>query len=261
MFSNCEVATICNQTFHLHPHAAIFWEETNTLIVADLHLGKATHFRRHGIAVPAYVKDETLEKLSGLLLDFKPARCLMLGDLFHSDYNLEWEEFADLVMAFSHVKFSLVPGNHDRLTYRQYEKYNIEVQEEPYFEGPFAFSHHPLEPEVLSQALRAAGAKAKISALESGGVQLPDKSSSSERGKVSLDLNDSSKEVYNLAGHVHPAVMLEGRRDKLRLPCYFFGGKDGLLPAFGAFTGMYTIQPKQGDNVFVLTGNEVMRVA
>lgn len=232
--ANCNVADLCAHTFHLHPHAAIYWEEANTLIVADLHLGKATHFRRHGMAVPTYVQDETLEKLTGLLLDFKPRRLLMLGDLFHSDYNPEWEDFADLVMAFAHVQFTLVPGNHDRLTYHQYEKYNIEVKEEPYFEGPFAFSHHPLAPEVLAKA----------------------------RKKPTAHVTDAKDEtVYNLAGHVHPAVMLQGRRDRLRLPCFYFGDKEGLLPAFGAFTGTYTIQPTKGDRVFVLTGNEVMHVA
>jgi len=240
--NNCKVAQLCTQTFHLHPHAAIDWEESDTLIVADLHLGKATHFRRHGIAVPTYVQDETLEKLSGLLLDFKPKRLLMLGDLFHSDYNSEWEDFADLVMAFSHIKFTLVPGNHDRLTYHQYEKYNIEVKEEPYVDGPFAFSHHPLALKVL--------AKAKTLNPQSSPTEC----------NAHLNATQASTPPYNLAGHVHPAVMLQGRRDSLRLPCFYFGEGAGLMPAFGAFTGLYTIQATKEDSVFVLTGNEVMQV-
>ena len=31
----------------------MIWENTNTLLVADIHLGKITHFRKAGIAVPA----------------------------------------------------------------------------------------------------------------------------------------------------------------------------------------------------------------
>lgn len=252
---SCEVVQLCNQTFHLHPHAAIYWEDADTLIVADLHLGKATHFRRHGLAVPTYVQDETLEKLSGLLLDFKPRRLLMLGDLFHSDYNAEWEDFAELVMAFSHVKFSLVPGNHDRLTYHQYEKYNIEVKEEPYFEGPFAFSHHPLEKEVLVKAEQAIPSSTDVEPrILNPEPILPTKQRSSSR------VDEPRTSSYNLAGHIHPAVMLQGRRDRMRLPCFFFGKEEGLLPAFGAFTGTYTIQPQKVDRVYVLTGNEVMRV-
>ena len=236
-FSHCIRTERQGQTFHLHPHAAIYWEEQKTLLVADLHLGKATHFRRHGLAVPTYVQDETLEKLTGLLLDFKPRRLLMLGDLFHSDYNPEWEDFADLVMAFSHVKFALVPGNHDRLTYHQYEKYNIEVHEEPYFEGPFAFSHHPLEEEVIAEEL----------------LKLTKANQDEKEGLNALG-------AYNLAGHIHPAVMLQGKRERLRLPCFFFSEEAGLMPAFGAFTGTYTIQPTKEDEVFVLAGSEVMRV-
>lgn len=248
-FSNCIRTELLAQTFYLHPHAAIYWEEQKTLLVADLHLGKATHFRRHGLAVPTYVQDETLEKLTGLLLDFKPDRLLMLGDLFHSDYNPEWEDFADLVMAFSHVKFALVPGNHDRLTYHQYEKYKIQVHEEPYFEGPFAFSHHPLEQEVL---LREKTADLRKAGFNSEPVT---KHSGAQEKEV-----EPQTPAYNLAGHVHPAVMLQGKRDRMRLPCYYFGENAGLLPAFGAFTGMYTIQPVKGDNVFVLTGSKVMEV-
>ena len=145
--SSSQVAKVllAGEHMELHPHAALFWVKQHTLIIADLHLGKATHFRRHGMPVPQYVQDETLEKLTGLLLDYKPQRCLILGDLFHSDYNEEWEDFADLVLAFGDVKFCLVPGNHDRLSMHQFDKYGIDVKPEPFREGPFDFSHHPIQ--------------------------------------------------------------------------------------------------------------------
>lgn len=218
-------ATLAGERVRLHPHAAMYWERADTLIVADLHLGKATHFRRHGMAVPQYVQDETFEKLSGLLLDFAPRRLLMLGDLFHSDYNAEWEEFGDLVMAFEHVEFALVPGNHDRLTHRQFEKYGIAVHPEPYVEGPFAFSHHPHSLKQLVGALGESGAQG----------------------------------LYNLAGHVHPAARLRGRGEAMKLPCFYFATEAGLLPAFGAFTGTYTVQPRRGDRVYVLAGSKVVQ--
>lgn len=211
----CLPTELAGERVLLHPHSAMYWPERHTLIIADLHLGKATHFRRHGMPVPAYVQDETLDKLSGLLLDFKPQRLLMLGDLFHSDYNPEWEDFADLVLAFSQVSFELVPGNHDRLTHHQFEKYGIAVRPEPFVDGPFSFSHHPLD--------------------------------------------EDSADGYNLAGHIHPAVRLRGSAERLRLPCFYFGESAGLLPAFGAFTGTHTIQPRKSDEVFVLTGSSVVR--
>ena len=40
------------QTLILHPAKAIFWKEKSRLLLADVHLGKAGHFRKVGIPVP-----------------------------------------------------------------------------------------------------------------------------------------------------------------------------------------------------------------
>jgi len=66
---------------------------------------------------------------------------------------------------------------------------------------------------------------------------------------------------YVLAGHLHPAVVLRGRgRQRERLPCFHFGRGVGVLPAFGAFTGAATAAPLPGDRVYVVAGDEVLRV-
>jgi uncharacterized protein len=66
---------------------------------------------------------------------------------------------------------------------------------------------------------------------------------------------------YVLAGHVHPAVRLVGRaNDSARLPCFWFGPYVAVLPAFGEFTGTYTVQPKSGDAVYVVVEESVVRV-
>ena len=65
-------------------------------------------------------------------------------------------------------------------------------------------------------------------------------------------------EGYVLAGHLHPCVNLAGRaRDRLRLPCFWFGDRVGVLPAFGDFTGMHAVRPLPGDRVFVVAGASV----
>ena len=43
---------IFNNHFYLHKTGAIYWKEKNTLLLADLHLGKVGHFRKSGIPVP-----------------------------------------------------------------------------------------------------------------------------------------------------------------------------------------------------------------
>jgi uncharacterized protein len=63
--------------------------------------------------------------------------------------------------------------------------------------------------------------------------------------------------AYVLGGHIHPAVRLGGAIDSLRLPCFHFGAAVGVLPAFGAFTGMHVLRPASGDRVFVVAGDSV----
>ena len=65
---------------------------------------------------------------------------------------------------------------------------------------------------------------------------------------------------YALAGHIHPAVRLRGEGESLRLPCFWFGARYGVLPAFGAFTGTAEVRPREGDQVFVIAEGEVLRV-
>ena len=64
--------------------------------------------------------------------------------------------------------------------------------------------------------------------------------------------------AYVLAGHLHPAAVL-GRRgpDRLRLPCFHFGPAVGVLPAFGAFTGMQVLPRGPGDRVYAIAGDAV----
>ena len=66
---------------------------------------------------------------------------------------------------------------------------------------------------------------------------------------------------YALAGHIHPAVHLSAcGNESLRLPCFWFARRHGILPAFGAFTGCAVVRPHAGDQVFVIAEDEVVKV-
>ena len=65
---------------------------------------------------------------------------------------------------------------------------------------------------------------------------------------------------YALSGHIHPSVRLAGEGDSVRLPCFWFGARYGVLPAFGAFTGTAEVRPKRGDQVYVIAESEVLKV-
>ncbi|MDQ3250660.1 MAG: ligase-associated DNA damage response endonuclease PdeM [Chloroflexota bacterium] len=66
---------------------------------------------------------------------------------------------------------------------------------------------------------------------------------------------------YALTGHLHPAVQLTGKgRQALKLPCFWFGRKCAVLPAFGEFTAGALVKPALGDRVFVVANGHIMAV-
>jgi DNA ligase-associated metallophosphoesterase len=63
--------------------------------------------------------------------------------------------------------------------------------------------------------------------------------------------------AYALAGHLHPCTAVGRGFERLRLACFHFGAHCGVLPAFGAFTGMHPIEREPGDRVYVVAGERV----
>jgi DNA ligase-associated metallophosphoesterase len=79
--------------------------------------------------------------------------------------------------------------------------------------------------------------------------------------KHDLDESDVMSGLYPITGHIHPAVLLTGNaRQSMRLPCFYFGEKNGIMPAFGEFTGTALIKPKKGDRVWVIADKKVLAV-
>jgi len=62
---------------------------------------------------------------------------------------------------------------------------------------------------------------------------------------------------YALAGHLHPGVLVTGRGDALRLPCFVLGLRRAILPAFGSFTGLATAKPAHGDRLVAIAGSRL----
>jgi DNA ligase-associated metallophosphoesterase len=93
---------------------AIFWEKKKTLVLSDMHLGKAAHFRKHGIALPTQVSIQDLERLESLLNHYQAEQVIVVGDLIHAGANKELSLFRDLRNKFPDTRFVLVKGNHDR---------------------------------------------------------------------------------------------------------------------------------------------------
>ena len=136
--------SVAGERLILHPHRALYWDRLRWLVVSDLHLGKAAHFRKAGAALPEGQDEGTLARLDALIANFRPERLLILGDLFHSSHNTSWAPFTAWALRQS-IPLHLVPGNHDILADRRYADAGLHVCDDTLEEGPFVFAHEPAE--------------------------------------------------------------------------------------------------------------------
>jgi len=76
-----------------------------------------------------------------------------------------------------------------------------------------------------------------------------------------LEENDFT-DCYSISGHLHPGVRLKGKaRKSLTLPCFYFGARQAILPAFGNFTGLHPVRPVKGDKVYAVVDKKVVQVS
>lgn len=58
---------------------------------------------------------------------------------------------------------------------------------------------------------------------------------------------------FIFSGHVHPSIIIKGiARQALRLPCFYFTNTYAVLPAFGKFTGSFSIKPDKTTSVYAI---------
>jgi DNA ligase-associated metallophosphoesterase len=129
----------------------IYWPKKKIVFIADLHLGKSTHFRKSGIAVPKDIIKSDLDRIKKVIQKFQPKKIFFLGDLFHSDLNHEWGIFDDFVQSNPSISFILIKGNHDILHDKFYIQTKLTIELEPFKLGSFILSHHPLPPEEIKE--------------------------------------------------------------------------------------------------------------
>ncbi len=220
--------TINQNNFILNSNRTVFWEEEKILILSDLHLGKTGHFRKSGIAVPAAVMKEDMQRLVAAIQFFKPLQVVIVGDLFHSVENKEHELFLKWRHDLVHVPFLLVKGNHDIVPGAWYKNACIEIVEKIWRKNNFVFVHQA--PTISPKG----GGKAEDYERDYGGD-------------------------YIFSGHIHPAVSIKGLgKQSLRFPCFYFTEKYAVLPAFGKFTGTYLVEPTKKETAFAVVEDSVI---
>ena len=209
---------VAGNTLMLLPERVVFLPESDTLLVADAHLGEATSFRQQGVPVPSGTTHETLSVLTGLIHRLDVRRVVFLGDFLHSARSLAPDTFVTMLRwreLHSALELTLVRGNHDDRAGDPPALLDIQPFDEPLPLRGLALAHHPRP---------MAGA-------------------------------------FVLAGHLHPCISVGGRaHDWHRLPCFWFSDRVGVLPAFGAFTGMQAIRPQRGERVFAAAPDRVFEL-
>lgn len=129
--------------FILHCTGAVYWVQKKLLLISDAHLGKVSHFRKHGAAIPNGIMYKNYLKMDSLIAEFQPEGICFLGDLFHSTLNNEWQLFSNWVHRTT-VPMVLIAGNHDIINPDKYSALGIETVSEWATNG-FLLTHHPEE--------------------------------------------------------------------------------------------------------------------
>jgi DNA ligase-associated metallophosphoesterase len=95
---------------------ALWLPERRSLLVADLHLGKAELLQAHGIPLPSDGDAATLNRLLDLAHRLAPAQVIVLGDLIHGRGGLTAELRAKLraLPDLLGCPLRLIGGNHER---------------------------------------------------------------------------------------------------------------------------------------------------
>lgn len=136
----------------LLPEKAIYIEQLQSLLVADVHLGKSETFQAAGIPISNQVNQDSLDRLQALCLKMQPKTLMILGDLFHSRVSLTqnvingWTQFLDAVP----IEVKLIIGNHDRTLATRLNELSIHCATDLTFDR-LLLSHEPSpKPKTLN---------------------------------------------------------------------------------------------------------------
>jgi DNA ligase-associated metallophosphoesterase len=108
--------SFAGETLAATPGGALFWPREDALLVADLHLEKASWFARLGQFLPPYDSHATLSALAEEDERTGATRLLCLGDSFHDRFGCERlpASARDLLTGLtSRLEWTWIVGNHD----------------------------------------------------------------------------------------------------------------------------------------------------
>lgn len=102
---------------------ALFWPREQALLLADLHLEKASYFAGHGQMLPPYDSREALERVAAAVKLTGARRIITLGDNFHDiegTNRLEPYAAGMLEALTRSLDWVWITGNHDKIMHRAF---------------------------------------------------------------------------------------------------------------------------------------------
>src|SRR3954464_2398606 len=108
--------SFAGETFAASADGALYWPANEALLVADLHLEKASWFALAGQFLPPYDSHATLSALSALVERTGATRLYCLGDSFHDRFGrarLPASARALLTDLPGRLDWTWIVGNHD----------------------------------------------------------------------------------------------------------------------------------------------------
>jgi len=200
---------------------ALLWPAERTLFVADVHFGKDATFRQALRFVPPGTTSDDLSRLATLTQRHQVRRLVILGDVFHSEHSGE------------------------EMTLGEIERFRPQLPREVWMVP----GNHDRRALGLAEQL-------DFSCLAEGDPLGP----WSLRHHPAASRN--TRRGYVLCGHLHPCAGVRGAaRQSLRLPCFWAGKSQCVLPAFGGFTGGSFVRPREGDRVILIAGQRLLDAA
>ena len=108
--------SFAGETFEATAAGALYWPARRALLVADLHLEKASWFARLGQFLPPYDSHATLTELAAEVQRSGAERLYCLGDSFHDSFGcdrLPPDARALLTELTARLDWTWIVGNHD----------------------------------------------------------------------------------------------------------------------------------------------------
>ena len=209
---------IFENIFVIESFPALYIQDIDAVVIADLHLGYELLSSEHGVFVPRVQFKKSMEMIKHILEKQKTSRIIIVGDLKHEFSETSYHEYKEVSVFLEELlkhfnEVVVVKGNHDTFITRITRRYNIEVYDE-FEDGNYLFVH----------------------------------------GHKPKDF-DTVKNSTVILGHEHPSIALftdVGTKEKVK--CFLHGKFKGkqliVLPAFSYFA--------QGSDVNLIPKEELL---